>query len=196
MAVALDTTLSGEESNSYVEVEYADEYWASHFSSVKAALWSALTTAKKEMVLVQACRVIETVRFCEPSRYDRRNRPDYHYDRRTGMVFQFDEESRPERAYYYQALQFPRNIDRDSQSGVYYIPEPILMAQCEQAVYLLSLDDSVLANSMQGVQSESIAAGSVRVSQQIAPGGSMLSPTAYEFLKPFVRRTSSVLQRA
>jgi hypothetical protein len=196
MAVVLDNTLSGEVSNSYVEVEYADAYWTAHYSTVKAALWAALTTPRKEMVLVQACRVIETVRFCEPFRYDRRTQVEYHHDRRSGLVVQYDDETRPIRAFSTQSLQFPRNLDRDSLTGEYYIPEALMMAQCEQAVYLLSFDDSVLSNSMQGVQSESIAAGSVRISQQIAAGGSMLSPTAYELVKPFVRRTSSVMQRA
>jgi hypothetical protein len=194
MAVTLTSTLAGEYSNSYVDIAYCDAYWSGHYSTTKGAQWSALTDGQKTRLLIQACRIIETARFTVKVDLD----VDYSlvYDRRTHNVLSLAEDQPAVKYYYYQALQFPRSIDRDTTTGETYIPEPIKEAQCEQAVYTLNFDDSILANVLQGVATDSLAVGDVRIAQTLVRGGSAISPVALEHLKPFLLKSSSTIRRA
>jgi hypothetical protein len=89
-----------------------------------------------------------------------------------------------------QALQFPRNCDYTS-SGTPYIPTEIIDAQCEQALYLLSVDESSISSQLQGVGSESVQAGSISTSQDFSRVGTLLAPMAYELIAPYLLRSSS-----
>jgi hypothetical protein len=193
MAITLDNTVGGEMSNSYCDVDYCDEYWQNHYSSVKAALWTALSAPKKESLLVAACRVLEIVKCVDGGQ----NYQDYSllYDRLTGTVMQMSENRESVRYYYHQALQFPRNRDRDTETGDVYIPEPVLMAQCEQAVYLLSFDETALATRLQGIGRDTVSVGGVTLTQEFARPGSTVSPMALEFLTPFILKRSASIRR-
>jgi hypothetical protein len=199
MALTLDAGVAAETANSYVTAAYADEYWQQHFSQVKAAQWAALTTARKESALIQACRIVESLRYT----YDNKRggvEKDYYKSRSTGRLIEYPYKERPVKYYTYQALQFPRSIDLDSQTAAPYVPEAVQMAQCEQAMYMLTFDEAALSSSLQGVASESITAGPVSISQTFksssSGGGSLVSPTAFGFLKPFLIHIGRQLRRA
>ncbi len=193
MALTLVSTLSSETANSYCDVSYCDDYWAQHYSSTKADLWAALTTPQKTMLLIQACRSIERLRFT----VSRNNNTEYtlRHTSTPGLIAQYANNIIPVKDSYIQSLQFPRNIDRDS-AGVLSMPEPIKLAQCEQAVYLLSFDESAMSARLQGVDSESTSVGSVSVKQTFSGSGTALSPMALEYVSPFLIRTSATLRRA
>lgn len=193
MALTLVTTLSSATANSYIDATYCDEYWAQHYSSTKAALWAALTSAQKTMLLIQSCRAIERLRFTV-SRTNR-NEFEWRHTKTPGLVAQYVTSTTPIKDNYTQSLQFPRNLDRDD-AGALFIPEPIKLAQCEQAVYLISFDESVIAARLQGVDQERTSVGSVSVYQSLSGSGTALAPMALEYVGPFLVRTSSSLRRA
>lgn len=58
--MALDVTIGGLDSNSYVTVEYADSYISAHLD---ADDWSELTTPQKELLLRKAALFIEEFKF-------------------------------------------------------------------------------------------------------------------------------------
>lgn len=194
MAVTLDNNLGSEVANSYVDIAYAVDYWANHFDSVKSAQWAALTANQQTYLLVRGCAVLETARYTYLNTL-----PQYslHYDRRTGKVLDMNLTRDPVKYYYYQQLQFPRNLDvhyleaqngEDYQVGDIYIPEPVMIAQCEQSMFLLNFDESAYANRMQGVILEkvSIGRGQIESTQEYSTKGSMFAPVALEMLKPYM----------
>lgn len=193
MSLTLTPTLSSTSANSYVTLAFADAYWQDHYQAVKAAQWEALSDSQKTSALIQACRCLETLRFVARATKD----ADYelHFLRNPGVVVQTNRDVIPLRAAYNQALQFPRNIDRTDESGEYFIPESIKLAQCEQAVYLLGVDDSALATRLQGVVSESMSVGSIKVSQQFEGVGTLIGPMALEYVRPFLLTMSSTMRR-
>lgn len=194
MALSLVTTIASSDSNSFVTSDYCDTYWAGHYSTIKATQWAALTSSQKIAALIHACRVLNAFRFTEPSHI--RYSPDVAYDRRTATVIELVDRTRPTKYYYDQALQFPRSIDVDSTSGALFIPEPVMLAQCEQAVYLLTFDESTLAAKIQGIETDSFSAGGVSMRQQFSGNGSALAPMAYEYIREFLLKTSTKLRRA
>jgi len=183
MAVTLDSSIGKSTSNSYVDTDYASDYWENHFSAAKAAQWAALGDDQQAQLLVQACRVIETARythFVSVSEYT------LHYDSASGQVIDLALTAEPVKYYYNQKLQFPRNLDVDD-AGKLYIPEPVKMAQCEQAIYLLNFDETAMANRLQGVVSDSVSVGrgQIHLNQQYVSEGSSFAPMALEFVRPF-----------
>jgi len=54
--MAFDSTISGQNSNSYISVADADNY---HAGVIDSTIWDALTINKKERALIQATNVIE-----------------------------------------------------------------------------------------------------------------------------------------
>jgi hypothetical protein len=191
--IVLDNTLSDEFANSYADVSYCDDYWANHFDQTKAAQWSALSETQKERLLIQACRILETARFTESSRM--RDNYNLVYDRRSRLVVQLNDQIQPVKYYYYQRLQFPRNIDRDILTGDIFIPEPILMAQCEQSVYILNFDDTSMATRIQGVVNDSTQVDTIRLRQALVAGGSTFSPMALEYVRPFLLKANYQARR-
>jgi hypothetical protein len=194
MSLTIDTTLGGEFSNSYVDLTYADDYWENHYSSVKAAQWAALSDEQKSQLLIRACRVLETARFTIPVTL-----PEYaiHYDRTTGKVLDLNLTTQPVKFYYSQRLQFPRNLDfvkmgpnGDLNLGDLYIPSEVQIAQVEQAMYMLNLDDGAIANRIQGITMDkfSVGKGQVDATQEYAVTGSMFAPLTLEMLRPLMVR--------
>lgn len=196
MALTIDTTLGGKSSNSYVDVAYCDDYWNDHYSSTKAALWSALTIPRKTTLLINACKVLNTLRCTIPHPHSSSYESQTEYSPSQGKVISWNVNRQPVKYYWYQALQFPRNLDTDVDTGALFIPESIKIAQCEQAIYLLSLDETVLANALQGIESDSLGVGPVRVSQTLVGRGSAVSPVAVECMREFLIRSSGKLRRA
>lgn len=194
MALTLDSTIAGELSNSYVDVAYCDGYWANHYSTTKAAVWSGLSASQKEQLLIQACGVIESLRFT--SRRSKEWQNNLLFDAQHKRFFDVSD-GLPVKAIYTQALQFPRNVDLIESTQAWEVPESVMMAQCEQAVYLATFDDAALANRLQGVESDSLAVGggALSVRQHFVTGGTALAPMAVEFLKPYLLKSSSRLGR-
>lgn len=165
--MALDTTLSGTDANSYATLDEADEYFANHYMLAKSSAWSALGDDQKEAALRAAANVLETLPFT-----------DYSVGR----------------AVWNQRLSFPLTVNYDDD-GAYYMPAEVKDAQCEQAVYLLSVDESAIASQMMGLKHESVAAGPVRTTTDYVGRGSLIAPMAYELLRPYIRK-SMTLYRA
>lgn len=184
---------AGSYSNSYVDVPYADSYWANHYNAVASAQWFALTVSQKAFALIAACRLIETIRFTTATRL----RDDYPllYDRHSGTFIQLNDQLSPIKFYYYQRLQFPRNLDRDILDGTLFIPEPICMAQCEQAVYLLTVDTSAIAARLQGVVEDVTYVGSIHLRQNFVQGGSTFSPVALDMARPYMLTSTHPVRR-
>jgi hypothetical protein len=192
--LTLNATLADEKANTYVDLTYANDYWTQHIDSVSAAQWAAYSDAQQTLLLIQACRVIETLHFTEPVD----PLADFHlvYDSRNQQIRSVKTNyGRPQKYNYYQHLQFPRTLDVYSD-GSLYIPEEIKMAQCEQAIYTANFDPSILATRLQGVTHDVINVGGVSLSQKIDANGSMVSPLALQFCKPYFIKSNMRLQRA
>lgn len=182
--LVVDTTIAGPESTSYIETSFADDYWSGHYSSTKAAQWSSLTDDQKVTLVISATRIIDTARFTHVipiSEYQ------LHYDHRTGQILDITMNREPCRYYYYQKLQFPRNLDIDPVTHSVFIPIPVQMATCEQAIYLLNFDETVAANRMQGITMDkfSVGKGQLETTQQYGGVVSMFAPMAMELIRPF-----------
>ena len=69
--MAFDATLGGSTANSYVDLAYADAFFA---LSPYWAQWNEFSRTNREIALVQACAALETVSFagtrCDPSTND------------------------------------------------------------------------------------------------------------------------------
>jgi hypothetical protein len=153
-----------------------------------------LTEPQKITLLTAACRSIERIRFVYPQTL-----PNYaiHYDRRTGKVMDLNLSRDPVRYYYYQKLQFPRNLDiyyeqapPGTPLGSLYMREEPMNAQCEQAMYLLNADTTPLANKMMGVTLDTLTVGKgqITTTQQYGGTGTLLSPIAVEILSGLMVR--------
>lgn len=192
MAITLNAKVGGthtDGTNSYVDVAYADDYFANHWNSTFVTAWDGVDDQPKANLLVAAARVIESARFTNivvhtDWRFHR------YYNRLTMQIMNFQLLREPVKFYFYQLMQFPRNLDIDPTTGALYIPEAIKMAQCEQAMYMLTFDESALSNRIQGVTNDtiSIGRGQIHLNQQYGSEGSMFAPTAYEMIKPYLVR--------
>lgn len=184
--MAIDVTVGGEQTQSYVSVSEADRYFANHYSTAKTTAWTALATGQKESVLKRACQQIETIKFLDV---------EYNVTGRLPLALIDDVFADVTICKYeeYQRLQFPRNIDVNSL-GVAFVPQEVKDAQCEQAVHLLTFDDAALLTIGQGVVEEAVTAGAVksytRYTEGVAP--SYLSPMTAELLRPYFRRSTRV----
>jgi hypothetical protein len=194
VSLTLNTTLTDPYANSYADVAYCDGYWNQHYSTVKATQWSALSTDQKTSLLIIACRVIETARFTAPAVL--REQFGLDYSRRTRTVITMMDRLTPAKYLYTQRLQFPRNLDVDVTDGHLFVPEPILMAQCEQTVYTLNFDDTAIANRMQGISADATYVGNIHLRQSYLQDGSQFAPSALEMCRPFLMRSSSRLGRS
>jgi hypothetical protein len=184
--MALDVTVGGETTVSYVSVSEADRYFANHYSTAKNTLWIALSSARKESALKRACQQIETIKFLDTEAGSVGRLPLALMDDVYADITICKHEE-------FQRLQIPRNIDEDS-SGAMFVPQEFKDAQCEQAVHLLNFDDAALLTIAQGIAEEAITAGAVksytRYTEGVAP--SYISPMATELLRPFFRTSTRV----
>jgi hypothetical protein len=194
MALTLKTTISDPYANSYVVVDFADDYFENHYSPTVAAQWAALTDDQKTYLLIRACLVMETIRCTALVPID--TNYEMLYDRRSRTVLDLNVTQTPVKLYYYQALQFPRNLDRDPLTGVAVVPQAVQMAQCEQAIYLLNYDETNQANRIQGVQDETLRIGSIHTHRMYTSDGSAVAPMTVEFIRPYMMKSSTSLRRA
>lgn len=188
----LKATIADERSNSYVTADEFQDYWAQHFDTITAGLMAAIDDPS--LLLVRACRTIETIQFTEPIDLE----ANFHliFDSRSQQIRSvYNDGSRPQKYNYYQHLQFPRTLDV-YQDGTLYVPEEIKGAQCEQAAYEFTFDTSTLEDSLQGVDRSAINVGGVSLSQHVKFKGSMISPIALNMLKPYIFKSTLRLQRA
>lgn len=192
--MVLDVTISGKTTNSYVDMAFADSYFLNHYDLDKAVAWAGLTTLKKTTALIQATRILETVKCTDIVLSSLEYVPTYN--KLTGYVqFMFEDKSKTVKRYYNQKLQFPRNVDIDD-TGTAFIPEEVKMAQCEQAIYLLDFDTEDIAATLSGAEFKATTVGQISLRTQYKSGASSLAPLAYEFLKPYILLGSTRVKRA
>lgn len=193
--LTFDASLSGQYSNSYCDLAFANDYFSNHFISTNADAWNALDVAPQQRLLVAACRVIETARF---TNYVRPTDYAFFYDYITGAVRQLAERTEPIRLQNTQSLQFPRNVDIDTVTGLSFIPPSIMLAQCEQAIYLLSYDGAAMSSRIQGISSEAVSLGKGQIhSSTVYVGeGSAFAPMALEYCRPFFLKGGQRMRRA
>jgi len=180
--MALTTDIAGEFSDSYVTIAEANQYFASHWSTAKESAWSSLSVAQRERVLKFAANIIDTLRIHDVDYGSGPLPPALRADGALSYsVHRLD---------MVQRLGFPRNVDVDS-TGTAYIPTEVKDAQCEQAVFLLTADETAMSNYLSGIAEEAVSAGPVRVYTRYADGASasMIAPMTMELLRPFVRPT-------
>lgn len=194
-SLKFDSSLSGQYSTSYCDLAWAEAYFQNHYNAVNATTWDALAPNQQQAALIVGCRVIETARF---TNYVRPTDYAFFYDYITGMVRQLAERMEPIRYQNSQRLQFPRNVDIDIVTGLSFIPEEILMAQCEQALYMLSYDGQAVANRMQGIieSRTSVGRNAVSVTEQYLNAGSAFSPMALELARPLFLSGGQRMRRA
>jgi hypothetical protein len=153
-AQTLVSTLMSEVANSYVDLAYADAYWEDDYRANLSAQWAALSDGQKTSALVDACDVLESLRFTLPN--GMRDYSLFLRPQRTqllqGMLIV---SMKPYKLIYSQRLQFPRNLDvyvseppSPELMGQPYIPESIKEAQCEQAAFLLTFDEGTYQNRL------------------------------------------------
>jgi hypothetical protein len=192
MALTLISTLSAENANSYCSQAYADDYFDVHFSALKSATWSAFSDDQKTQLLIQACWALEQFRYTIPTYGD--SVPGVQWDNKANRFTAYVNPNNETAKYLvFQALQFPRTLDV-FQDGTTYIPPRILMAQCEQAIFLATLDETALANRLQGLNLDrvNIGRGQIEVTQEYAFTGNTLAPLAHEYIKPYLIYNSRI----
>ena len=188
--MALDTTVGGENSNSYVTVSEALTFFNNHYITSKRTAWLALTAPQRESVLKRACQQLETLKVLDDELSSGRIPVE--------LTIEFGWDLSIHRAEEHQRLQFPRNLDIDSSNNI-FIPQEVKDSQCEQAVYLLAFDDTALITGTQGILEEAVTAGAVKSYTKYAGSAgnapTYLSPMVIELMRPFLR-TSGRVRRA
>jgi hypothetical protein len=181
----LDATVGGSNSNSYGTLVEANSYFADHWNTAKSTEWAGLSDRQKDRLLISACRLLETIRVLDQP-YTRGRLPLalLTVDTRDTMIH---------RQLMDQRLQFPRNIDIQlGGDALPIIPEEIKEAQFEQAIYLKVFDEAQLADRLQGIEQQEVAAGGgVRVWTKYSEGGrgNMFAPMTIELMEPYLRRS-------
>lgn len=179
---------------SYLSLEGATTYFANHYKAAYAVQWAALNAGQQGVLLNTACRQIEQFRFV-----DRQAVPTYRYfvqpavDGTKGSVLVLTPRRDPIKYNYYQSLQFPRSVDVH-QDGTVFIPMEMQWAQCEQAIYLLNFDETLLSNARQGLSINSVKVGGISVYQHLNSGGDNLSPTALSMVRPYLKYTKHLVR--
>jgi hypothetical protein len=155
MALVIDATVGGIASNSYATLAEAETYMAERpFVSA----WTASTTVEKNIVLVYAVKMMETLLL--PLGYA---------------------------ATDTQALDWPRSDVIDCKGSTYEddeIPQGVKDAQFEQALYLLTKDPTTLPSLLSGGFSEAKAdVLEIKVDKTMV--ASMMSPAVLNILGCF-----------
>jgi hypothetical protein len=195
MTVLVDASVSGTYANSYVSIAYADQYFDQHYDTSKTTTWTALSDDQKQTLLVESAILIDSLRFTyNLALYDY----NYEYDQPLQKVVTVANTTEPVRYSVLQNMQFPRNIDIDPNTGQPFIPEPIKLAQCEQAIFLKSFSDTAVAKIQTGVTSEEVEiAGQIRKAVTYqgfrGPGGvdtssAAFAPLAVQYVSAFLIR--------
>lgn len=182
----LINTLMGELSNSYCDQNYADTYFDRHFNSTKTAQWSALSDEQKQQLLVQATWDLEQFRYTEDTNREHSViQGTLQWDSRQGRFTAYVVPTKaPVQYSVYQQLQFPRNRDIRAD-GTVFIPDRVMMAQCEQAIYIVNFDETAVANRLQGINLDRVSVGGISTTQEYVHQGVSLAPLAFEFIKTY-----------
>ncbi|MFB3880946.1 MAG: DnaT-like ssDNA-binding protein [Armatimonadota bacterium] len=176
--MAIDATVGGLQSNSYVSLAEAEAYFAAR---LRAEAWSASSEADKEKALLTACRRIEAHRLQVRRRpYLYPGEPADTLDRRYDWLAPLNAD---------QALSFPRRRDQD-HTGAYAVPQQVREAQCEEALALLSRGAE--SERRHALQAAGVTGFSVDgLSESYEAGASrqlLMSGEARMLLAPFVDR--------
>ena len=176
--MAIEATVGGENSNSYITLAEAEAYFAER---LHADAWAGASEADKEKALLTACRRIEAHRLQVHRRpygfpYDLPNA----LDRPADPLAPADPD---------QALSFPRQRDLD-QSGNYAIPDQVKQAQCEEALALLAQGaEQERRRSLQATGVKSFSVDGLSETYETGAARQMLiSAEARSLLAPFVDR--------
>jgi hypothetical protein len=179
--MAFDATVAGPSATSYATIAEADAYFNSLWSVAKTTAWQALRRPQKERLLISATNILETIKVLDretgggPLSLPLELRDDVvNY-----VIQRFDEEQR---------LQFPRNIDLDTNDNA-IIPDAVKEALFEQAIYMTSLDEDTLAAQLTGIAKSSIEAGSARLYTSYTGNGNAFAPMAVALMRPYIRKT-------
>lgn len=183
----LNTTKGATDATSYVDVEWANTYFASHWNQASSDLWSTKSSQQKERALLSAMSVIESLRVL-----------DYEYAAGKLPLALIAEhyDLTVHRAEVGQRLQFPRNVDIDYTTGDTFIRQEVMEAQCEQAVYLMTMDPAALVAQAQGIDNELVSVGPIRTHTQYTGRGGMIAPMANQLMMEFIRPTARRFRRA
>jgi hypothetical protein len=184
--MALDATVGGANSDSYVTLAEANTFFANHYSEAKSSAWSELSTPQKESALKRATQILDSLRVLD-NEYGTGALP-------LALVIDNSYDVTIHRQLVNQRLQFPRNIDINADDDA-FIPQNVKDAECEQAIHLLTFDEATLGTQLLGIRTETVAAGPVRIRQEFGTLGSHISPMAIELMREFLRPTRRV-QRA
>ena len=189
-ASAVISEIYSDYATSYCSLAFASDYFAKHYRPAYSTQWAALSADQQGMLLNAACRQIEQFRFV-----DRQELPHYRFfvDPTKGRVLVLTPRRDPIKYNYYQSLQFPRSVDIH-QDGTVFIPMEMQWAQCEQAIYLLNFDETLLSNARQGLSINSVKVGSISVYQHLNSGGDNLSPTALAYIRPYLKYTRHMVR--
>lgn len=165
--MALDATLGGADSNSYLTLDEADTYFEDR---LHVDVWDAASDADKDNALVTACRLIEAHRLKV-----RREADPAFGDVLAPMT--------PG-----QALAFPRYGDDGK------VPVPVWQAQCEEAIALLSggEDGDQRANLQAGGVTAFSTIGLSETFGTRLDTSPLLSARARKLIAPFVSRAGSL----
>ena len=176
--MAIDVTIAGAASNSYLSLAEAQAYFAAR---LRSDAWEAASDADKEKALLTACRRIEAHRL-------RVHRRPYGYpydlpnalDRPADPLAPTDSD---------QALSFPRQRDLD-RSGRYAVPEHVKQAQCEEALALLAQGaEHERRRALQAAGVKSFTVDGLSESYESGAATQMLlSAEARSLLAPFIER--------
>lgn len=173
---ALDETVGGSSSNSYVTQAEADTYFVDRYDST---VWDALTDAQKENALITAVKQIDQLDFLG-SRY--------------GTDVEGDDD--------YQRLEFPRSYTTDIDGNA-IVPIEVKEAQYEQAFHIVSYGSEIekrAAVKAQGVKSFSLGGVENLNLPSISEtyDGSLINPIssiARELLKKHIDNSIVVLRK-
>ena len=176
--MAIDATIAGATSNSYLSLAEAQAYFAAR---LRSEAWETASDADKEKALLTACRRIEAHRL-------RVHRRPYGYpydlpnalDRPADPLAPADPD---------QALSFPRQRDLD-RSGAFAIPDQVKQAQCEEALALLA--SGAEQERRRGLQAAGVKSFTVDgLSESYESGAAdrmLISAEARSLLSPFIDR--------
>ncbi len=176
--MAIDATVGGPQSNSYVSLAEAETYFAAR---LRAEAWAASSEADKEKALLTACRRIEAHRLQVHRRpYLYPGEPADTLERNYDWLAPLDPD---------QALSFPRRRDQD-HTGTYVVPQQVREAQCEEALALLTTGAE--SERRRALQAAGVTGFSVDgLSESYEAGASrqlLMSAEARTLLAPFVDR--------
>lgn len=133
--MALDTTVGGSNSDSYITVAEADTFASNEYDD---GGWASLDTATKEKLLKRAAQDLELLSYKGSKYY-------------TGI----------EGASDYQKLSFPRSYNIDANGNV-IIPSEVKLAQWRQARHILKFSKELEERTVLSHVVDSYTIGGVR----------------------------------